>query len=125
MSPLTKRSVQTRGGKTASGQDLRHRLRLFVGYFASAGSAAPFENGVEVDRTKLAAPARAVGGFVEMDHRHLRRNVASAVPAVPRISRSDVDDRAVSLVPDTRVSILSTSLVAFTLNILLREIGMR
>ena len=73
---------------------------------------------------QLAAPARAVGGFVEM-----------SIDTFIKIFRRPFQFREfldqtwmiarVSLVPTLLVAIPFTVLVAFTLNILLREIGAR
>ena len=48
---------------------------------------------------QLAVPARAVGGFVEMSHRHVRQDLPSAL-SVPRVPRADLDDRARFAGPD-------------------------
>lgn len=71
---------------------------------------------------QLTAPARAVGGFVEMSLETFR-----AVFRRPFQGREFLDQTwmiaQVSLVPTLLVAIPFTVLVAFTLNILLREIG--
>src|ERR1700755_1880442 len=71
---------------------------------------------------QLAAPARAVGGFVEMSGDTFR-----AIFRRPFQFREFLDQTwmvaRVSLVPTLLGSIPFTVLVAFTLNILLREIG--
>ena len=71
---------------------------------------------------QLAVPARAVGGFVEMSLETFR-----AVFRRPFQFREFLDQTwmiaRVSLVPTLLVAIPFTVLVAFTLNILLREIG--
>ncbi|RFA03952.1 ABC transporter permease, partial [Mycobacterium tuberculosis] len=71
---------------------------------------------------QLAVPARAVGGFFEMS-----MDTARAAFRRPFQFREFLDQTwmvaRVSLVPTLLVSIPFTVLVAFTLNILLREIG--
>lgn len=73
---------------------------------------------------QLAVPARAVGGFFEMS-----MDTARAAFRRPFQFREFLDQTwmvaRVSLVPTLLVSIPFTVLVAFTLNILLREISRR
>jgi phospholipid/cholesterol/gamma-HCH transport system permease protein len=83
--------------------------------------AASSRGGTELLQ-QLAVPARAVGGFFEMSI-----DTARAVFRRPFQLREFLDQTwmiaRVSLVPTLLVSIPFTVLVAFTLNILLREIG--
>ena len=71
---------------------------------------------------QLAAPARAVGGFVEMTIDTFVKMWRRPFQFREFLDQTWMIAR-VSLVPTLLVSIPFTVLVAFTLNILLREIG--
>jgi phospholipid/cholesterol/gamma-HCH transport system permease protein len=71
---------------------------------------------------QLAAPARAVGGFVEMSLDTLVKTFRRPFQFREFLDQTWMIAR-VSLVPTLLVAIPFTVLVAFTLNILLREIG--
>ncbi|WP_421845984.1 MlaE family ABC transporter permease [Mycobacterium sp.] len=71
---------------------------------------------------RLAVPARAVGGFFEMSIDTARASVRRPFQLREFLDQTWMIAR-VSLVPTLLVSIPFTVLVAFTLNILLREIG--
>jgi len=70
----------------------------------------------------LAVPARAVGGFFEMALDTLRKTFQRPFQFREFLDQTWMIAR-VSLVPTLLVAIPFTVLVAFTLNILLREIG--
>ena len=71
---------------------------------------------------QLAAPARAVGGFVEMSLDTFAKSFRRPFQFREFLDQTWMIAR-VSLVPTLLVAIPFTVLVAFTLNILLREIG--
>ena len=71
---------------------------------------------------QLAVPARAVGGFVEMALETFRKTFQRPFQFREFLDQTWMIAR-VSLVPTLLVAIPFTVLVAFTLNILLREIG--
>jgi len=71
---------------------------------------------------QLAVPARAVGGFVEMSLDTLRKTFRRPFQFREFLDQTWMIAR-VSLIPTLLVAIPFTVLVAFTLNILLREIG--
>jgi phospholipid/cholesterol/gamma-HCH transport system permease protein len=94
-----------------------------AGYsFATTGSRMPDLREGRALIEQLTVPARAVGGFVEMSLATFR-----AMFRRPFQYREFLDQTwmiaRVSLVPTLLVAIPFTVLVAFTLNILLREIG--
>jgi phospholipid/cholesterol/gamma-HCH transport system permease protein len=71
---------------------------------------------------QLAVPARAVGGFVEMSLDTFRKTFRRPFQFREFLDQTWMIAR-VSLIPTLLVAIPFTVLVAFTLNILLREIG--
>jgi hypothetical protein len=71
---------------------------------------------------QLAVPARAVGGFVEMSLETFRATFRRPFQFREFLDQTWMIAR-VSLIPTLLVAIPFTVLVAFTLNILLREIG--
>ena len=73
-------------------------------------------------KDQLAVPARAVGGFFEMSADTLRATFQRPFQFREFLEQTWMIAR-VSLVPTLLVAIPFTVLVAFTLNILLREIG--
>jgi phospholipid/cholesterol/gamma-HCH transport system permease protein len=73
-------------------------------------------------REQLAAPARAVGGFMEMSIETFRAMFRRPFQFAEFLEQTWLIIR-VSILPTLLISIPFTVLVAFTLNILLREIG--
>lgn len=73
-------------------------------------------------RSQIAVPARAVGGFTQMALDTFRATFRRPFQFGEFLEQTWIIAR-VSLVPTLLISIPFTVLVAFTLNILLREIG--
>src|SRR5438270_5183543 len=112
MGRLTRTAAVQTQAKAASPGTQRHRCRRW---------RHPREKGTRLIEV-LAVPARAVGGFVEMALETFREAFHRPFQFREFLDQTWMIAR-VSLVPTLLVAIPFTVLVAFTLNILLREIG--